>query len=264
MPMPMPMTALCYPGVMPGADPTLGERPRDAGRFATTHWSVVQAAGATDSRDVRPAMSRLIETYWYPLYAFIRRKGHGPDEACDLTQEFFSRLLERNFLHTADPDKGRFRTFLLRALARFLVDEWRHESRQKRGGGRAPLSLSALEAEERYRLEPADTLTPERIYERRWAMTLLEQAMARLEEECAAAGREALFAAVKPILCGEDAQSPYAVLAARLDMKEGALKTAVHRLRRRFGALLRGEIAATVSDPAEVEEEVQYFLHRLR
>ena len=241
--------------------------PRGAGndaRFATTHWSLVLAAGGTSSREARPAMTRLLETYWYPLYAFVRRKGRDPDEACDLTQEFLARLLERNLLSSADPAKGRFRTFLLASLERFLVDEWRREGRKKRGGGKAPLSLSFLDAEDRYRLEPADTLTPERIYERRWAMTLLEQALRRLEEECAASGREAVFAELKPVLTGEDPERTYAVIASRLGMKEGALKTLVHRLRARFRTILRAEIAQTVSDPLDVAEEIQHLFQSLK
>jgi RNA polymerase sigma-70 factor (ECF subfamily) len=254
-------------------DPLAQPAGRDA-RFATTNWSLVLDAGATDSQVVRPAMGRLIERYWYPLYAFVRRKGHDAEDALDLTQEFLARLVGRNWLSTADPSKGRFRTFLLTALERFLVDEWRRESRAKRGGGRpvlslsgawpSSLSLSSGDAERRYLLEPADDLTPERIYERRWAMTILEEAMRRLEAESAAAGRETLFAAVRPVLGGEDAPGAYAEIAPRLGMKKGALRTAVHRLRRRFGAILRAEIAETVSDPREVDEELRHLFRSLR
>jgi RNA polymerase sigma-70 factor (ECF subfamily) len=233
-------------------------------RFTATHWSLVLAAGGTDSISARPALARLLETYWYPLYAFIRRKGRGPDEACDLTQEFMARLLERNLLGAADPARGKFRTFLLSALERFLVDEWRREGRKKRGGGRAPISLSVPDAESRYRLELADHLTPERIYERRWAITLLELGLRRLEEECAAAGREAQFAAVKPVLVGEDQGRTYAAIAADLKMTEGALKTLVHRLRRRFRILLRAEISQTVSDPGDLDEEIQHLFRSLK
>src|SRR5262245_21321197 len=174
------------------------------GRFVTTRWSLVLAAGGGEPERSRSAMTRLLETYWYPLYAFARRKGHGSEEASDLTQEFLLGLLDGRFLGDADPRKGRFRTFLLTAFERFLVDEYRRERRDKRGGGRPILSLSSIDAEERYRFEPADTLTPQQIYERRWALTLLETTLRRLEEEMAAAGREELFAAVKPILTGED------------------------------------------------------------
>jgi RNA polymerase sigma factor (sigma-70 family) len=245
-------------------DPRRGQLSGANARFVTTRWSLVLSAGAADSGESRSAMGRLLETYWYPLYAFIRKKGQGPEDSCDLTQEFFLELLEGSFFSTADPQKGRFRTFLLTALERFMVDEWRRGSRKKRGGGRLVLSLSAVDAEERYRLEPADSLTPEQIFERRWAMTLLGEAMRRLEEESIAAGHEGLFAAVKPILAGEDSSSPYAELAARLGMKEGALKTAVHRFRRRFGALLRAEIAETISDPTDVEEEIRHLFQLLK
>ena len=244
----------------PQGDQVVGE----GARFATTRWSLVLAAGGTSSEASRQALSRLLETYWHPLYAFARGKGHLPEEACDLTPEFLLRLLERNYLGAADPRKGRFRTFLLTALERFLVDDWRAETREKRGGGRRILSLSATDAEDRYRLDPADTLTPEQVFERRWAMTLLEETLRRLEEESAAAGRGALFAAVKPILSGEDTGDGYAEIAARLGLKEGTLKTAVHRLRRRFGALLLSEIAQTVSDPDDVQDELRHLFHLLK
>ncbi|HVR76337.1 MAG TPA: sigma factor [Planctomycetota bacterium] len=233
-------------------------------RFVTTHWSLVLTAGGTDANSARPAISRLLETYWYPLYAFVRRKGRPPDEACDLTQEFVSRLLERNYLRVADPSKGKFRTFLLTGLERFLVDEWRRETCQKRGGGSTILSLDLLDAESRYQLEPVDTLTAERIYERRWAVTLLEQSLGRLEKEYAAAGKSTLFALLKPLLAGESGNDSYLQIASRLNMKEGALKTAVHRLRRRFAAILRAEIAETVSDPGDIEEEVQHLFRSLQ
>jgi RNA polymerase sigma-70 factor (ECF subfamily) len=249
---------------MPPPEIPLPKHGEPAFRFTATHWSVVLAAGGTDATSARPALAQLLETYWYPLYAFIRRKGRNAEDASDLTQEFLARLLERNLLSAADPAKGKFRTFLLAALERFLVDEWRHEGRKKRGGGRSSLSLSVLDAEDRYRLEPADTLTPERIYERRWAITLLEQGLRRLEEECAAAGRDALFRAVKPVLVGEDQLRPYSSIAADLKMTEGALKTVVHRLRRRFRTLLRAAIARTVSDPRDVADEIQHLFQSLR
>ncbi|MBI4607101.1 MAG: sigma-70 family RNA polymerase sigma factor [Planctomycetes bacterium] len=234
-----------------------------ASRFAATDWSLVLAAGGTNADSVRPAMARLLETYWYPLYAFVRRKGRNPDDASDLTQEFLARLVERNYLSLADPAKGKFRTFLLTALERFLVDEHRRATREKRGGGRAVLSLSMLGAEDRYRLEPADTLTAEHLFERRWTITLLEEALKRLEQESVAAGRGPLFAALKPVLAGEQADASYSEIARGLAMKEGALKTAVHRLRRRFAAILRSKIAETVAGPEEVEEEVQHLFQSL-
>ena len=237
--------------------------PGEPGRFVTTRWSLVLAAGGVESEHSRSAMSRLLETYWYPLYAFARRKGRDPDDACDLTQEFLLGLLDGRFLGDADPQKGRFRTFLLTAFERFLVDAWRRGHREKRGGGRLVISLSSIDAEEHYRLEPVDRLTPEQVYERRWALTLLDVTMRRLEEETAAAGREDLFAVVKPILAGEG-DSSYAELGARLGMKEGALRTAVHRLRQRFGALLRAEIAETISNPEDVDDELRHLFQLLK
>lgn len=245
----------------PDEDP--GGRPAGAPRFDTTRWSVVIAAGGTDSREVASALELLCKTYWYPLYAFVRRKGQGPEEACDLTQEFVTRLLEKNFLQTADPAKGRFRTFLLTAFERFLVNEWAREHRLKRGGGRKSVPLSAVEAEERYRFEPADAATPERFFERRWALTLLEQTMTLLREECSGSGRGPLFDAVKTILAGEAGAPAYAEIASRLGMTEGAVKTSVHRLRRRYGELLRAEIAQTVSDPADIDDEIRQLFHAL-
>ena len=237
--------------------------PEPTSRFAATDWSLVLAAGGTDTAEARPAMCRLLENYWYPLYAFVRRRGRNPNDACDLTQEFLTRLVERNSLSLADPTKGKFRTFLLTSLERFLVDDHRRQSREKRGGGRTILSLPMLDAEDRYQLEPLDTLTPERIYERRWAMTLLERALRRLEQESDSAGRSALFAALKPLLAGEPSTSSYLEIAGKLAMKEGALKTAVHRLRKRYAALVRAEIAETLSDPNDVEEEVQHLFRSL-
>ncbi|HZN57690.1 MAG TPA: RNA polymerase sigma factor [Planctomycetota bacterium] len=245
-------------------EPPAPQRLQPLSRFAATDWSLVLAAGKTNVESARPAMGRLLETYWYPLYAFVRRKGRGPEDACDLTQEFLARLLERNFLSSADPSKGKFRTFLLTALERFLVDELRREHREKRGGNRRILSLSMEDAEGRYQLEPQDTLTPQRIYERRWAITLLERSLGRLEAECGVAGRSDIFKALKPVLAGGQTTVSYEEIAGQLGMKEGAVKTAVHRLRRRFAALLRTEIAETVTDPSEVEEEVQELFRSLQ
>lgn len=233
-------------------------------RFAATNWSLVLAAGGTDSQAARPALCRLLETYWYPLYAFVRRSGRDPNDASDLTQAFVACLLERNSLALADPAKGKFRTFLLTSIERFLVDDHRSRRREKRGGGTQVLSLSFLDAEERYRLEPIDPMTPERMYERRWAMTLLDRALKRLEGESATTGRGAVFAALKPFLSGEPAGCSYVEIARGLAMTEGAVKTAVHRLRRRYAALVRAEIAETLADPAGVEEEVQHLFRSLQ
>lgn len=248
---------------MSRADDLPGTNATEPRRFVTTHWSLVLAAAAGESSAAANALEHLCRTYWYPLYAFCRRKGHDAEESADLTQEFLTRLLEKNFLSHADPSRGRFRTFLLTALERFLINEWTRSRRQKRGGGRTSISLDAVAAEDRYRLEPVETMTAERVYERRWAMTLLEQAMARLSDECSASGKGALFEAVKATLSGQAGDSPHDGAAARLGMTEGAVKTAVHRLRRRYGELVRAEIAQTVADPTDVEEEIRHLFTAL-
>jgi RNA polymerase sigma-70 factor (ECF subfamily) len=217
----------------------------------------VAAAGGSNSSAAAQALEWLCGVYWYPLYAFCRRKGHGAEDAFDLTQEFFTRLLEKCSIAGADPAKGKFRTYLLTSFERFLVNEWKREHRLKRGGGRMPFSFNAAAAEERYRLEPADVHTAERIYERRWALTLLEQTLERLGAECAASGRLPLFEAVKPELSGEGGESTLAEIAGRLGMTTSAVKTAMHRLRRRYGELLRAEIAQTVALPDEIDDEIR-------
>ncbi len=226
--------------------------------FATTHWSMVLCAGEESSPVSEEALARLCQTYWYPLYAYVRRQGYGPHEAQDLTQEFFTRLLARNYLKSLDRQKGRFRSFLLAAMEHFLAKEWRDARRLKRGGGRPILSLEEQDVESRYLIEPAEEMTAERIFERRWAYTVLEQAIQRLREEFAAVGKGALFEALQGFLSGE--KTAYAELGPRLDMTGGAIKVAVHRMRQRYGELLRAEIAQTVSSPDEVDEEVRYLI----
>ncbi len=226
--------------------------------FASTHWSVVLAAGF-DSTRAREALNRLCQTYWYPLYAYVRRKGHNPHDAQDLTQEFFARFLAKNYLADVQREKGRFRSFLLAAMNHFLANEWDRVRRRKRGGGQIPLSLDAKAAETRYLLEPADTLSADRIYERRWGLTLLDDVLRRLEQDYVSAGAQELFRQLEFCLTGERASVPYAELAVRLRMTEGAVKVAVHRLRRRYRQILRAAIAETVSTPEEVEEEIRYL-----
>lgn len=228
-------------------------------QFATTRWSVVLAAGESGSAGSREALAKLCETYWYPLYAFARRWGHTADEAQDLTQEFFTRLLEKHYLGDVRPERGRFRSFLLASLKHFLLNERDRVLAQKRGGGHAPIPLEIDTAEGRYRLEPPDTATPERIYERRWALTLLDRVLARLRDEYEGSNRGRLFEALKGFLTGQSATPKYAEVGTALDMTEGAVKVAVHRLRRRFGELLRDEIADTVADPADIEDEIRYL-----
>ena len=245
----------------PGPAAGGGEQPRQV--FVTTHWSVVLTAGRSDTPRAGAALETLCQTYWYPLYAYVRRRGHSPEDAQDLTQEFFARLLARNWVGSADPEKGRFRTFLLTAMNHFLADEWDRLKAQKRGGGQRVLPLEVESAETRFQLEPLDPLTPELIYERRWAQTLLETVFDHLRLAYEAEGKVALFAELKGCLVQARAAVPYPDLAVRLHLSEGALRVAVHRLRQRYRELLRTEIAHTVAEPGDVEEELRYLFRVL-
>jgi DNA-directed RNA polymerase specialized sigma24 family protein len=231
--------------------------PSRAWRFPTTQWSCVVEAGAGDDQRSHEALARLCNGYWYPLYAFVRRRGHDADEAMDLVQGYFARLLEKGVLAAADPARGRFRSFLIADCLHYLSHHRRHDSAQKRGGGVRPVSIDARDAEGRFLREPADDLTPERLFERAWAMTLLERVVALLREEYEAGGRAAAFDRLKPVLLGGGIEVPYARLAAELGTTEAAVQKAVYRLRRRYGALLREQIAATVADPDQVEGEIR-------
>ena len=228
--------------------------------FATTHWSVVLAAREPGLPEAAAALEKLCRTYWYPLYAFVRRKGHSPDDAQDLTQAFFARLLEKNYVAQADRERGRFRTFLLAALSHFLADEWDKGQRLKRGGGREIISFDAVSTEERYRLEPVDQLDAAKLYERRWVTALFDQVLARLEQEFREAARGELFDSLRSSLIAEDSSLSYAQLGTRLGMTEDAVKQAVHRMRRRYSELFRQEIAQTVAGPGEVEDELKHLL----
>jgi len=227
--------------------------------FVTTHWSVVLTAGRTDTTRAGVALEKLCQTYWYPLYAYVRRRGHSPEDAQDSTQAFFARLLEHNWVGQADRQKGRFRSFLLSAMNHFLADEWDKARAQKRGGGLTPVPLPFDVAETRYRQEPADNVTPEHSYERRWALTLLDTVLRRLQSEYEKEGRVELFAVLHPCLVGDRSSQPYAELAPKLGVSEGAVKSAVHRLRQRYRQLLRDEIAQTVADADEVDEELRHL-----
>jgi RNA polymerase sigma-70 factor (ECF subfamily) len=228
--------------------------------FVTTHWSVVMAAGSSDTTDARQALTKLCQAYWYPLYAYLRRRGFSPPDAEDLTQEFFARFLEHNWVADADREKGRFRTFLLSAMKHFLANEWDKARAQKRGGGVALLPLEFGTAETRYSHESADHDTPEQHFERRWALTLLETVAERLRREYDQEGRSELFAALHPCLVGDRTSQPYEELAKRLNMSEPAVKSAVHRLRQRYRQLLREEIAETVNGPGEVDTELRHLI----
>jgi len=228
-------------------------------QFATTHWSMVLSAGVGRSPEAGRALATLCENYWFPLYAFVRRAGYSAEDAQDLTQEFFARVLERHWLARADQAKGRFRTFLLTAMERFLANEWDKVRALKRGGGHRNIPIQLDTAETRYGVEPADTRTPEQAFEYRWALTLLDEVVSELEAEFCAEGRADLFATLKPCLVGDRAAQPYAELAAKLGMEEGTVKVAVHRLRQRYRELLRAEIANTVVSPGEVDAEMHHL-----
>ena len=224
--------------------------------FPFTRWTLVAAAqGEAPAAD--DALEALCRAYWYPLYAFVRRSGHAPHEAEDLTQAFFARLLAKHDLAAVDREKGRFRSFLLAALQHFLANERDRARAQKRGGGRTPLSLDIADAETRYQLEPADPLTPEKLFDRQWAQALLAHVLAALEGEAAAEGRSAQFEALKPFLAVGSGAISHAEAAARLRVTEGAAKVAVHRLRRRYRDRLRAEIARTVASPEQIDDELR-------
>ena len=246
---------------MPVSDPDPNALPA-APQFTTTHWSVVLAAKDDTSPVADDALAKLCRAYWYPLYAFIRRRGHSPHDAQDLTQEFFYRLLDKRYLSAVDHRKGRFRTFLLAALEHFLANEWRRSQTQRRGGGQQIISVDDS-AEQRYAQEPATELSPERIYEQRWTLAFLEQVLGKLRAEFIEAGKGATFEALKMFLTGDRAPTGYAHLAVSLGTTEAALKMAVSRMRQRYAELLRQEIANTVSSPDEVEDELRALMAAL-
>ncbi|SPE56243.1 RNA polymerase, sigma-24 subunit, ECF subfamily [Verrucomicrobia bacterium] len=225
--------------------------------FSTTHWSVVLAAREGDSPQVSAALEELCRVYWYPLYVFVRRRGFSVEDAEDLTQEFFAHLLRRDFLRTVGREKGRFRSFLLAALRNFLATEWRRGHTAKRGGGRSFVSWEELRAEERYALEPVSEASPEDLYEQRWALVVVEQALQRLRKEFLAAGKAGHFETLKPWLSNEGSRADYTEVAVQWGVSAGAVGVAVHRFRRRFAELLRLVVAHTVAGPEEVEDEVQ-------
>jgi len=229
-------------------------------RFETTRWSVVVAAAKGDSSRSREALATLCQAYWPPLYAFVRRRGYSPAEAEDLTQAYFAQLLEKNYLGDVRAEAGRFRSFLLASLTHFLANERDREHARKRRPEQGLISLDTNEAERNYSREPADHLTPERLYEQRWAAMVLGRVLARLRNEFAEAGESARFDRLRPRLTGGPPAAPYAEIASQLGLSVGAVKTAVHRLRSRFGELLREEVAALVKDPSQVDDELRYLL----
>ena len=235
----------------------------DRSQFTTTRWSVVLAAGKRTTPAGEAALSTLCQTYWYPLYSFARRIGSGPEEARDLTQDFFARMMERETLQQVDPAKGRFRSFLLRCFKNFVADEHRKERAKKRGGGSALLPLEVETAEGRYQREPSHDQTPEKIYERVWALTLLERAVDRLQEEYTGPRKQRLFAKLKVYLPGSQQPVPYAQTAKELGMNEVTIKVTIHRLRQRFRTVLVEEIAHTVGREEDIETEIRHLLAAL-
>jgi len=223
----------------------------------------VLSAGDPTSPHAATALEALCHAYWYPLYAYVRRRGHSPPDAQDLTQEFFAQLLEHNWVARADRRKGRFRSFLLMAITRFLANEWDKSKTLKRGGQIRLVPLPLDTAENHYSREPADTATPEQVFEKQWALALLESVLNQLREDYAQDGKAVLFDTLKPCLIGGRESQPYAELAAGLGMTEGAVKVAVCRLRERYRERLKGEIAHTVAAPAEVEDELRHLFRVL-
>ncbi len=227
-----------------------------AGAFSAPHWSVVLDAGKTDPARARAALERLCRSYWSPIYVFVRRRGFSPPDAEDLTQSFFAFLIEKEALKKVDTAKGNFRSIRLASLTNFLANEWDKRQTLKRGGRREVVSLDEAAAEGLYLREPVESLTPEKLFERRWAMALVDQVLVRLKQEYGVGGKANLFAWLEPSLTGELSADALASCAAHLSMNEGAVKVALHRLRRRFGELLRSEIAHTVSSPEEIDDEI--------
>jgi RNA polymerase sigma factor (sigma-70 family) len=237
-------------------------KPQRTGRFNETHWTTVLAAGQKNSQ-AKEALQKLCRTYWYPLYVFVRRQGHSRHDAEDLTQEFFARLLTRNDLATVDREKGKFRSFLLASMKHFLANEWDKAQAKKRGGGKQILSINVQDFESKYAMEPAHAITPDKLYGRRWAMTVLEQVMAKLRKEMRAEGKMDQFEQMKIFLAGSKGDVHYSKVAENLGISEIAVKTAVHRLRKRYRLLLIAEIANTVETKQDVEQELRHLLAAL-
>ncbi|HAM73251.1 MAG TPA: RNA polymerase subunit sigma-24 [Verrucomicrobiales bacterium] len=248
---------------MPDPNPSPIESRPGAGAFASTQWSVILRAGEGSSPDAGEALEALCRTYWPPLYAYVRRRGHAVHEAQDLVQEFLSRLLGQGGLHGVDREKGRFRSFLLASMNHFLTNEWHRGQRQKRGGGRIHLSLDQALEEGVADVEPVTQFTPEKAFERRWAETVLRSALERLRSEWGERYQARHFDDLKGFLLEPRGAVPLAEVASRLGITEPALKSIVHRLRKRYGELFRQEVARTVGDPAEVEEEIRQLLAAL-
>lgn len=231
--------------------------------FVTTHWSVVLAAGRSDTTRSRDALARLCQTYWYPLYSYVRRRGYSAHDAQDLTQAFFAHILEKQSIISADPERGRFRSFILTAMNNFLGQEWEKSRAQKRGGGSEIFSLDLAIAEQRHDLEPSTSETPDKDFDKKWALALLETVMTQLEAEYKRENKSDLFNALKQTLTGSRESQPYVDLAKQLNTTETAIKVTVHRLRKRYRELLQSEIANTVDSADDVKEEMRHLFAAL-
>jgi DNA-directed RNA polymerase specialized sigma24 family protein len=247
---------------MPSSDGA-GRNPGGRSRFATTQWSLVRAAGERGSAEAEEALAHLCSLYWYPVFAFVRRQGHAPNEAQDLTQGFFIRLIEKGDLGSADRNRGRFRSFLLTACQHFLSNERDRTLARKRGGGRVPVSIDVAAAEGRYERALAHSETPERLYERQWCLTLLAGVLDDLREEYVAAGRERVFDRLQPFLTADEGAGTQADAARDLGMTAAAVKVAVHRLRRRYREGLRRSVADTVESTQDIEDEIRSLIRTL-
>jgi RNA polymerase sigma-70 factor (ECF subfamily) len=246
--------------------PDSGSVSRDAtaeGAFVTTHWSVVLATAGDSSEAAQAALERLCQTYWYPLYVYLLRRGYAATDAEDLVQEFFYRLIQREGFSVATPERGRFRSFLLASLNHFAANQWKQAHRLKRGGGAIFVPLEKETAESRYASEPAHEMTPERVFDRRWALTVIEQGLKQLREEYCSRGKAGIFEGLKMYITGEEGTPAYSQVAARLGKSEEAIKMAVSRLRQRYREIIRAEVARTVENPADVENELSALLSAL-
>jgi RNA polymerase sigma factor (sigma-70 family) len=234
------------------------------GQFPQTRWSVVLAACDSNEQQATRALDELCRAYWFPLYVYVRRRGASPEDAEDLTQGYFAALIERGYLTQVDRERGKLRSFLLTTLKHYLADEWGRASALKRGQGQRPISIDAANAEERYAMEPADEASPDRLFDRRWALTLLDNVLAALRANYSAAGQECLFDGLKKFLAWNSTSEAYREAAAELGIKENAVRVAVFRLRRRYGDLLREQVADTVTSPDEVPAELEHLLSLMR
>ncbi len=236
--------------------------PEGGGVFRTTQWSMVLNAGSHDSIVAAAALEQLCQRYWYPLYACVRRSGYSHEDAADMTQSFFARVVEKKTLMGVEPGVARFRSFLLTALKHFMINEWQSANRLKRGGGKQIVSLDE-KADELYRAEPSHDVTPDKLFEKRWALSVVETALGKLRAEFVMAEKPGLFDVLKPALSGEKLNRGYAEVATDFGLSESAVKVAVHRMRKRFGEVLRAEVVETIRDPSEVDDEVRYLIRAL-